>query len=384
MHVISLLLSALAQDSVVIVGLYNTSTWAGHPAETNSYQEPSVHGFSLGADGAMSRFGRLPAGLNVSWITGHPTRRDIFYAVNEVAEFDGATSGSVTTLRFSRTARDFEVLARATSGGAGPVFATVDATGRWLLVANYGGGTLAVLRIRDSDGTVDGTDARTYFEGAGAHSVYLDPVNGQFVLSPSLGEDLIAQWSLHPSNGSLTPNPSAPSLALPEGSGPRHLAFHPTAASMVVVADEGGAQSPVRLTVCRFDGQRGVLTALASVSALPEGADPTDLSPAEVLFAPDGRFVYISIRDATDAGRDAVAVLRVLSTAPPAVELVGSTPTGHYPRSMALDPSGRLLLVANQKGGTVTSFARDEATGQLKPTGHAVALPDAPAFVTVL
>ena len=119
-----------------------------------------------------------------------------------------------------------------------------------------------------------------------------------------------------------------------------------------------------------------------------------------MLFAPDGRFAYVSVRDATDGKRDAIAIFRVTTSAHPAasaasaaslledesaIALIGSVPTGHYPRSIAIDPTGRLILAANQKGGTLSSFWRDATTGMLSPAKQPpVALPDSPAFVMVL
>lgn len=227
------------------------------------------------------------------------------------------------------------------------------------------------------------TDVRQ--QGPGSHSSFQDPLPPHsFVLAPVLGEDKIDQYVLgtaaRPGDGRLSPNPAGASLQLPAGFGPRHLAFSPADASVVLVANEGGPDTPVRVTACTFNATSGTLTAAATLSAISAGADPSGLFPAEVLFAPDGRFAYVSVRDATDAKRDSVATFAV--DAAGTFTLIGNAPTGHYPRSMALDPSGRVLVVADQKGNTVRTLMRDAATGLLAPS-HVEPLPDAAAFVMV-
>lgn len=369
----------------MLVGLYNTSTYSGHPAETSTYSSPSIFTYNLGSDGTLSPLGSqggAPAGLNVSWVTRHP-KHDLLYAVNEVNEFNGTETGSITTLRLDSRTGKIVVTGRVSTHAAGPVFATVDSTGRWLLVANYVGGMLTVLPIDDVDGKVGVEVADKQFQGAGSHSVYTDTA---FVLAPVLGVDKVDFWVLGP-EGKLTPNPMVPHLSLPAGFGPRHLAFSPVDPSVALLADEGGAATPSRVTHCAYDGSLGVLTSVRSLSTLPEGHDPTGLFPAEVLFAPDGRHAYVSVRDATDAKRDAVAIFSVSSagnSSIPMVALIGSVSTGHYPRSMSLDPTGRILVVANQKGASLSTFTRDAVTGLLAATGHGASLPDAPAFVMVI
>ena len=382
----SLCCAEAARSPIVLVGLYNTSTWSGHPIETASYTLPSVFTYNLRSDGTLSPIGRASAGLNVSWLTRHPKHDDLLYAVNEVNEYNGSKTGSVTTLRLDGATGTIAVAGRAATHAAGPVFTTVDSTGRWLLVANYVGGVLTVLPI-EADGTVGADAADAQFQGAGSHSVYTK--NSGFVLAPVLGADKVDLWRLDPTDGKLTPNPTSSHLSLPAGFGPRHLAFSPTDPSLVLLANEGGAATPSRLTHCAYDSATGVLTALRTLSTLPAGSDPAGLYPAEVLFAPDGGHAYVSVRDATDAKRDAVAIFRIAPHAAgnataAEVALIGTVHTGHYPRSMALDPSGRLLVVANQKGATVSTYVRDDATGLLTPTGHSATFPDAPGFVLVV
>ena len=385
-----------ADDPVVLIGLYNTSTYKGHPAETATYASPSVWSYTLDVEsGALVPHGSpIAAGLNVSWIAAHPTRRDLLFAVSEVNEFAGNATGSVATLRFQRASGECSVLGRVSTHGAGPVFATIDATGHWLLVSSYGTGNLAVLPI-GADGAVGKAAADVKFQGAGSHSVYIDPSSNRFVLAPVLSLDKVDLWSLSLEDGQLAPNPVASQLTLPAGFGPRHLAFSPSDPAVVLLADEGGAATPSRVTLCSFNRTDGVLTTVQTISTLAEGADPTALFPAEVLFAPDGRFAYVSVRDATDAKRDVIAIFRVAAPSAasgtraknakvPAIKRIGAVPTGHYPRSMALDPSGRVLVVANQKGASVATYTRDASSGLLTPAAHELPMPDSPGFVVVL
>ena len=195
------------------------------------------------------------------------------------------------------------------------------------------------------------------------------------MFSAVLKKDEVDIYTLDATLGRLTP--SHDRIELPQGWGPRHISFSPTDPTILLLADEGNGTA-CRLTVCHVSHQGGVrVTATVQLHATSKG-----LYPSEVLFEPNGRFAYVSIRDITGAGRDSVAVLRVSSSHE--VTLLGHQPTGYYPRSMALSPDGSILIVANQKGHSLWSFERNVTTGLLRNTGLGVHLDDAPAFVMLL
>jgi 6-phosphogluconolactonase len=166
MRAMLMLLASASASRIVLVGLYNTSTYAGHPAETGDYREPSVFSYSLDeVSGSLRPLGVVAAGLNVSWMARHP-RTGLIYAVSEVLEYQGNTTGSIATLALDETSASLSVLGRAATHSAGPVYASVDASGRWLVAAHYTGGSLTCLPIRD-DGTVGASAAAIESQGPG-------------------------------------------------------------------------------------------------------------------------------------------------------------------------------------------------------------------------
>ena len=368
--------STRASSPLVLVGLYNTSTWDGHPAETSLYAGVSVEAYLLDGNGTLRLQRGSSVGLNVSWIIPHPVLPALFYAVNEVGEYLGTATGSVVLLRLNRSTGELRTLDRVSSGGAGPVHLSVHSSGSHLLIANYNGGSLQVLALDRSSGYF-GAATDLAQEGPGSHSSYLLPSN-RFVFAPVLGLDKIDQWTLDANTGKLA---AAGELQLPSGTGPRHMAFHPAREGLALVADEGDGSSPCRLTVCSFDASVGKLSVLHTVSTLPGSISFVGVYPAEVLFSLDGRFAYVSNRDATSAGRDNIAVFSIGDDG--TAKLLANTLTGHYPRSMSLNPTGDFIVVANQKGNSVMTFAVDVRTGLLH-NPKLFALSDSAAFVTVV
>lgn len=200
------------------------------------------------------------------------------------------------------------------------------------------------------------------------------------MLSAVLGEDRVAQYHLT-ADGKLAANGDLP---LPQGTGPRHIAFSPAAAPhpRAFVADEGNGTVQAVMTVAAYDPAAGTLRAEAQLSTIADGVNASGMYPSEIAATPDGRWVLVSVRDATSAGRDSVAVFEVGAAGVKAAAYVNAA--GHYPRSMAFSRSYTQLVVGNQKSNSVATFAFDVAAGRLTYSGHNITVPDAPAFVYVV
>ncbi|MEV6652462.1 lactonase family protein [Streptomyces sp. NPDC051219] len=231
--------------------------------------------------------------------------------------------------------------------------------GRHLLTANYGSGSITVLPVRP-DGRLGEAVSVLPHKGAGpdperrrgphAHQVVTDP-SGRWVLGVDLGTDSVHVFVLDTASG--VPRPHGVT-ALRPGTGPRHMAFHPDGCHAYVLCE-----FEPTLTACRWDAQAGLLEPLGETPVLPEGTEVTG-HPSEVVVSQDGRFLWAAVR-----GSDSIAVL--------ALDGVGSVDEpvlvttvdcgGHWPRDLALDPSGRRLYAANERSGDVTWFAIDERTG---------------------
>ncbi|MFF8845446.1 lactonase family protein [Streptomyces sp. NPDC015127] len=272
----------------------------------------------------------------------------VLYAVSETT--DGAVAAFDITGGALRP-----IGAPAPVAGEGPTHLAL-AQGH-LLTADYGSGSVSVLPL-GPDGSPRPVAAVVRYDGHGPdpdrqtrphpHQVLPDP-SGRWVIAVDLGTDAVRVHAHDRATGRLTVHRET---ALPPGTGPRHLAFHPGGGHAYAL----GELEPT-LTVCRWDDRAGTLEPLAGVRVLPDGAEGPAY-PSAVVVAPDGRRVWAAIR-----GHDSIAVLDLDETAEKA-ELVATVPCGgHWPRDLALDPSGRRLYAANERSGDVTWFDIDEATG---------------------
>ena len=322
------------------------------------------------ATGALAVLGVTGDVSNPSWLALHPGGR-FLYTVNEVREFGGQPAGGLSAFAVAPGSGDLTLLNQASSKGAGPCHAVVDARGRYVLAANYGGGSVVVVPI-GGDGRLGEATAFVQHEGksvdprrqAGphAHCANLDAAN-RFALVADLGLDKVLVYRFDAQAGTLAPN-DPPFATLPPGSGPRHVAFHPGGRFVHVVNELTST-----VTAFRYDAAAGRLEALQTISALPEGfAEPN--SGAEVAVHPSGRFLYTSNR-----GHDSIAIFAIDAGTGRLTAGGHASTQGKTPRNFALDPTGRYLLAANQGSGTVVAFRIDGATGRLEPTGHALETP---------
>ncbi len=284
---------------------------------------------------------------------------DVLYAVHE------STPGLVSAWRIQgdtlRPAGEPRM-----SGGDGPCHVSAHPSGRFVLVANYGSGTVAVLPVRPDGSLEDPSDVAQH-SGAGpdldrqagphAHMIVTDPAGD--VLACDLGTDEVRRYGLDEATGRLRPRDP---LVMPAGSGPRHLVVDGRYAYVVGELDS-------TVSVVDLDAERVVET----VSTQPT-ARTAPSHPSAIRLSPDGRFLYVANR-----GPDVVAVLAVERTA---IELIGTVPSGGtHPRDLALHPMGTCLYVANQHSDTISAFRIDPASGLPEPQGQAFSTPSPTCIV---
>jgi len=300
---------------------------------------------------------------NPSFVALHPNGR-FLYAVNGV-DFKGPNSGGVSAFSIDRVSGKLTFLNEVPSRGADPCYLTVDKTGKYVLVANYAGGSLAVFPVL-ADGKLGEASALLQHTGHGTnperqekahvHSVDLSRDN-RFAMVDDLGLDQLFVYKFDGATGILTPN-DPPIAKLDPGAGPRHFVLSPTGKFAYVIAE---MQSTV--TAFSNDERTGTLHRLQTISTLPKGfAGQND--DAEIEIDPSGKFLYASNR-----GSDTVTVFAIdprMGTLTP----LESTPTqGKVPRSFEIDPTGKFLFAANQKSDNIVVFRIDAKTGHLTPTG---------------
>ncbi len=323
-----------SSDYIVYIGTYTGKdsgskgiyAWRFHPA-----------------DGKLTEIGLVGEAASPSWLAIHPNGKYL-YAVNELADY--SKPGSVSAFRIDPQTAKLTLLNTVSSKGGGPCHLIVDKTGKNLLVANYGTGSVASLPIKD-DGSLSEASAfiqhkgevadKVRQEGPHAHSVNL-PRSNRFMLATDLGLDEVLVYKFDAAKGSLTPN-DPPFTKVAPRTGPRHFAFHPSE-KFAYIIDE------INLTVTafRYDAAKGTLKTLQTISTVPPGVSGSNLSTAEIAVDARGRFLYGSNR-----GPDSIAVFAI-DPHQGTLKLVEITPTqGKTPRK--LSPSIRPALAIRRQPG---------------------------------
>src|SRR5215468_1156343 len=301
---------------------------------------------------------------NPSWVALHPNGR-FLYAVNEVQNYNGPNSGGVSAFAIDRATGKVTFLNEVSSRGADPCYVTVDKAGKFVLVANYSGGSVAAFPISD-DGKLGESSAFVQHTGHGinpkrqeaahAHSIDLSP-DERFAFVDDLGLDQLLIYKFDKGKGSLKPG-NPPFAKLDAGAGPRHFALHPSGQYAYVVSELAST-----VTAFSFASRAGTFNRIQTISALPEDFKGEN-DDAEIEVHPSGKFLYASNR-----GHDSIAVFSI-DPAKGTLTPVEHTPTqGKTPRNFAIDPTGALLFAENQESNNIVVFRIDPNTGKLTATG---------------
>ncbi len=363
------------------VGSYTTAIDGGSNGK-------GIYSFEMDSrTGAFTRQKLVAETPNPSWIVIHPSKKYL-YSVNEVINEE---SGSVSAFAIDLASGDLTPLNTVSSEGRGPAHMSLDASGRYAFVANYAGGTIAVLPIieggrlgtavdvhRDSGsvGATSATDAPpgsfaiSGHDAPHAHMIAADPGN-RFVLAVDLGQDRIYVYRFDASNGKLSLAERASSVSFPPGDGPRHFVFHPNGRWIYALGEESST-----IAFFHYDATNGKLALQQTISSLPEGFAGTNFT-SEVVISPDGRFLY-----AANRLHDTIAICSISPSGK--LKLLGEVSTmGDYPRHCTFDPSGGFFYVCNQRSDSITCFTANRKTGQLSFTEQYTPV-GTPSIVTFL
>jgi 6-phosphogluconolactonase len=322
------------------------------------------------ATGKLTPAGVVPVADNPSFLAIHPNHR-FLYAVNEIGNFGGQKSGAVSAFAIDAQSGNLTLLNQQPSRGDGPCHLAVDKSGKSLLVANYGGGSVAALPI-ESDGRLGPATAFIQHQGSSAnpqrqegphaHCVVFDRAN-RLAFAADLGLDKILVYRFDASKGTLVPH-DPPAASVAPGSGPRHFVFHPNNRFAYVINEISST-----VTAFHYDSRKGSLETMQTISTLPPGFTGNN-SGAEIVVHPSGKFLYGSNR-----GHDSIVIYAVDSSTG-RLTLIGHEPTqGKTPRNFAIDPTGTYLLAANQDSDSVVVFRIDATSGKLQPTGQTLEVP---------
>ncbi|MEO8351318.1 MAG: lactonase family protein [Chthoniobacteraceae bacterium] len=299
------------------------------------------------------------------------------YSTNETDRMADDESGSISAFAIDRSHGGLTLLNTVSSRGAGPTYVSIHSSGKFILVANYFGGSVAVLPILPDGNLGPASDVRKDVGTLGpksatnappgsfaisghdiphAHMIATDP-SGRFVLSTDLAFDQIRIWKFDATAGVLSPNDPA-AISLPPGDGPRHFAFHPAGHWLYCLQEEAST-----IVLFDYDSGKGSLAPRQTISSLPPGFAGSSFS-SEIMVSPDGRFLY-----AANRLHDGIACFSIGETG--ALTYLGEEWTrGDYPRSFNFDPTGTFLYSCNQRSDNITAFRVDRATGRLSFTGQ--------------
>ena len=339
--------------------------YVGAYTETEYGHADGIGHFTFDADsGELQYVGTIRDVSNPSFLTLNADGTRL-YATNELAE------GRISAFARDLESGELRPLNTQLAHGADPCYVSFDPTGRYVLAANYTGGTVAVLPLA-TDGSLEPASCVIHHEGSGprpeqenAHPHMIAPMpDGTLVLVSDLGADRLVVYRLNAETGQLEVNTSgATSLLEAPGAGPRHFAFAPDGRALYVINELDST-----LSVYRSGEARGAFDRVQTLSTLPTGVEITN-SCAHVVVSPDGRFVYGSNR-----GHDSIAIWAVDEAG--TLTSVGHEPTrGRTPRGFALDPGGAWMVVANQETDTLVVFRRDAETGLLEATVQTIETP---------
>ncbi|HEU5078225.1 MAG TPA: lactonase family protein [Opitutaceae bacterium] len=296
---------------------------------------------------------------NPAWLAISPDGKFV-YAGNEVNEYGGKKTGFVTATQVVGDGTTLRVLNQQSSEGRGPCHVSVDTAGDCLFVANYAGGSIAALPIRN-DGTLVAATSKIQHTGKGknpkrqdaahAHQIQTSP-DGKYVYAVDLGLDRIKAYAYDAENRTLTAAPERDVIGQP-GRGPRHFVFNP-AGDRIYLLNELGSD----LSVFTFDGASGASKEIQNISVLPKDFKGENTA-AEIQIDRAGKHVYASNR-----GDDSIVVLNIVADGK--LEFAQRVSTGgRVPRNFVLDPSGQFLIAANQQSNDIYAFRIDPEKGTL-------------------
>ena len=307
---------------------------------------------------------------NPSFLAVSPSGKYL-YAVNQNS---GGIPSEVSAFSFDRTTGQLTLINKQLSGSEGPCYISTDASGKWVMVGHYTGGTVTAFQVEKNGGLKsygqllahNGSGAnKQRQEKAHVHATVFTP-DQRFLLVPDLGMDKIMIYRFDPAfyKKPLTPAKKQAFVSTKPGSGPRHLAFHPTLPYAYLIEELQG-------TVSAFQYTQDTFKFIQNISSHPPDYTGTKGS-ADIHVSPDGKYLYASNRG--DA--HSLAIFSINNENGKLAAKGFQSTLGTVPRNFIIDPTGNYLLVANQQSSNIVVFKRDKQTGQLQQTGKEISVPN--------
>jgi len=331
------------------------------------------------ADGKLSEPRLAAEAVNPSFVAIHPNGR-FLYAVGEVSDLNGKPTGGVTAFAIDPATGDLKKINEQSSGGGGPCHISTAATNQFAIVANYGGGSVAVFKLKD-DGSLGERSCFVQHKDDQAgdakpraprgHCAFFDGT-GTVAFVCDLGLDQVKIYKLERTTGKITPN-TITNVPMPKGTGPRHIHIAPDQTVAFVCGELN-----MTINVISMDVKANEFKLKQTLSTTPDGKPTKGGSTAEVRIHPNGKFVYVSNR-----GHNSIAVFEYdakTMTVKAAGHITGEIST---PRNFNITPCGKWMVICSQDSAKVAVFAIDEKTGMAKETANSITV-DRPVCVKFL
>ncbi len=322
------------------------------------------------SSGALEPVSKTVGVANPSFLAFDSTQ-NFLYAVNELKNFEGHRSGTVSAFAIDRKTGLIRFLNKRLTHGMDPCYVLVDRDDRHVFVTNYSSGSVCVFPVSQSGELGEASDFIQYCgtgfdpanqEGPHAHSISFDNSN-RFAVVADLGLDKLKTYKFDRTRGMLETNETL-CFKMRPGSGPRHMAFHPSGRFAYVINELNSTMAALA-----YNDHSGRFKLLQVLSTLPNDFHGQN-SCADIHVTPSGKFVYGSNR-----GHDSIVIYEVDRRTGRLTCLGHESTQGKEPRNFAIDPTGKFLLAANQNSDTVVSFRINSRTGRLESTGHATHVP---------
>ena len=324
---------------------------------------PTISCYTLDmATGELKHLSASEGGKNPSYLAWSPDKK-FLYACLESGD------GAIAAYSINPKDGSLTKINEASSAGKGPCHVSVHPSGKFVFSANYGSGHIGALPVSTNGGV--GAPIENILAGKNAHQIISDK-SGKYVLVPCLGSQYVAQYTID-SAGNLKLN-TPPHAAVHDKAGPRHIALHPNLKYAYLINEHD-----LTMTSFKYDAEKGTLSEPVTLPTVPPDTDRKGKSTAHVEVSPDGKFVYGSNR-----GHDSIVIYSVGTDG--RLTLVGHENGGgevKIPRDFTIDPTGKYVLVANQKGDSITVFKRDAEKGTLTKVST-TKVPPGPSFVGVM
>ena len=344
--------------------------WTYFGTYTNNGKSKGIYCYKLDlASGKLTSVGVTEGIKNPSFLAIHPSGKYL-YAVSEVNDAGGKPGGAISAFSLDHKTGELKPLNHQSSEGAGPCHVSVDKTGKVVLTANYGSGSIASLPIK-SDGSLEKAASAIQHEGSSvnpsrqagphAHSINVS-LDNRFAVAADLGLDKLLVYKLDPAKGTLTAN-SPPHVETPKGGGPRHFAFHPSGRFAYNCNEILSS-----VTAYNYDAEKGSLTEIQTISTLPEEVERN--STAEIQVHPSGKFLYCSNR-----GHDSLAIFTIDEKTGKLTAAGHQKTLGRTPRNFGIDPTGAYVIACNQGTDNVAVFKVDQSSGKLTQVGEPISVP---------